>query len=291
MRKIFAALPVLVSIILFSCQKEVSFNNGNGSGGGTGGGGTTGNTLVKTVAKTGTDSVVTIYTYNANKKLINQKITGMQQGVDLGNEYRYYRNASGIITTYTQINPNLVQVGIDSVTTIIHYDAVSGRYTSTVAELSLFGFSVTDSTELVYDAAGKVIRTDVYQSIPLIGGYDISLRVKYTYAANGNITQLDMYDATSGTDDLATTIKYSFDAKTSALNVNAMFAKLSEAFAIGHGDWVSVNNATKVEIIDAATPANNQTSTITYTYNSNNRPSAGVNTRGSVVDNLTYYYQ
>lgn len=289
MKKISLALPVLVSIILFSCQKEVSFSGG--SGGGTGGGGTTGNTLVKTVSKTGTDSVVTIYTYNAGKKLINQTITGMQQGVDAGNEYRYYRNASGIITHYTQINPNLVVVGIDSVTTFVHYDAAASRYTSTVAELSLFGFSVTDSTVLVYDAAGKVIRTDVYQSIPLIGGYDLSIRVKYTYAANGNVTQLDTYDATSGTDDLVSTIKYTFDAKTSALNVNAMFAKLSEAFAIGHGDWVSVNNATKVEIIDVNTPANNQTSTVTYTYNTGNRPVTGINTRGTMIDNLFYYYQ
>src|SRR6185295_2855120 len=125
MRKIIAAFSVLVSIILFSCQKEVSFGNGSGSGGGTGGGGSTGNTLVKTVAKTGTDSVVTTYSYNASKKLINQTIVGMQQGTDLGNEYRYYRNASGIITSYTQINPNLVVVGIDSVTTIVHYDAAA----------------------------------------------------------------------------------------------------------------------------------------------------------------------
>src|SRR5204863_455637 len=120
---------------------------------------------------------------------------------------------------------------------------------------------------------------------------DLSLKVKYIYAANGNVTQVDTYDATSGTDVLATTIKYTFDAKTSALNVNAMFAKLSEAFAIGHGDWVSVNNANKVEIIDVTTPANNQTSTVVYTYNTGNRPVTGVNTRGTVVDNLFYYYQ
>lgn len=290
MRKIFAALSVLVSIILFSCQKEIHFGNGNGSGGGSGGG-TTGNTLVKTVSKTGTDSVVTVYTYNSNKKIINQKITGIQQGTDAGNEYKYYRNTSGIITRYVQINANFISAGIDSVITIVHYDAASSRYTSTVTDISLFGFTVTDSTVLVYDAAAKVTRTDVYQSIPLIGGYDLSLKTKYTYAANGNVAQLDIYDATSGTDVLASTIKYSFDAKTSALNVSNMFINLNEAFAIGHGDWVSVNNATKVEIIDVTTPANSQTSNVTYTYNSNNRPATGVNTRGTIVDNLFFYYQ
>jgi hypothetical protein len=302
MRKLFLALFISVSIFLFSCQKEISFGNGSGTGGGGGGtgggsgsGGTTGTTLVKTVSKNGTDSVVTLYKYDANKKLINQTMTGMSQGIDQGNEYRYYRNAAGIITHYVQINPNFVMTGLDSVTTIVHYDAAASRYTSTVGEISLFGFTVTDSTVLVYDAAGKVIRTDVYQSIPFLGGYDLSLKTKYTYAANGNVAQLDMssHDPVANTDNLIETIKYTYDAKTSALNVPVIFVSNSEAFAIGHGDWVSGNNATKVDIINVTDPTQNITVATTYTYNSTNRPATGVNTRtpGAIVDNIIYYYQ
>jgi hypothetical protein len=292
MKKILFLFP-LAAIVLFSCEKEIDFINAGGSGGE---GSTSGNTLVKTVSKTGTDSIVTIYTYNAAKKLVNEKMTGMSGTFNAANEVRYYRNASGVLTHFVQINPNLVMAGIDSVTTYVHYNTSTSRYTSTVAELSLFGFSVLDSTALVYDAGGKVIRTDLYQSLPLITpGYELSAKTQYTHAANGNITQLDLstHDPATGTDDPVSTIKYIFDTKTSALNAAAMFSTLNEVFAIGHGDWISVNNATKIEIIDIATPANNQSSTVTYTYNSSNRPVAGVNTRspGGIIDNLSFYYQ
>lgn len=294
MKKVLVVLPIAISAVLLSCQKEVDFDNGSGASGGGGGGGTTGNKLVRTVSKNGSDSAVTTYTYNANKKLINQKITGMMQGIDVSNEFRYYRNASGIITHYTQINPNLILVGIDSVVTKVHYNTGASRYTSSVTELSLLGFSVKDSTVLVYDGTGKVIRSDVYQSIPLLGGYDLSVKINYAYTG-ANVTQLDMvsHDPVSGTDDPISNVKYTYDTKTSALNVSEMFTSLAEAFVINHGDWISANNATKVEIIDVTDPANNQSSTVTYTYNSNNRPVTGVNTRmpGGIVDNLSFYYQ
>jgi hypothetical protein len=285
MKQILITLSILTTIFLFSCQKEGDFSNGNG---GSGGGGTSGTLLVKTVSKTGSDSVVTVYTYNSNKKLINEKRVGMSAGIDEGNEYRYYRNASGIITRYVQINAVLATSGIDSVTTIVHYNASSSRYTSTVQEISLSGFSVLDSSVFVYDANGKVIRSDLYQSIPLSGsGYDLTEKLKYTYAANGNISQYDIYDASSGTDDLIATVKYTFDTKTNPLILNG------EAFAIGHPDWVSVNNGTNVEIIDITDPSNNQTIIFTYTYNNANRPVTAVSTQnpGAIVRNYTFYYQ
>ncbi|HEV8283675.1 MAG TPA: hypothetical protein VGQ09_05165 [Chitinophagaceae bacterium] len=283
--RIFIFLSAIITLFLFSCQKEVDYVTGNGGGGG--GGTTSGNTLVKTVSKNGSDSVITVYTYNANKKLINEKITGMSQGIDLGNEYKYYRNASGIITRYVQINAMLAASGIDSVVTIVHYNSSSSRYTSTVSEISFSGFSVLDSTVFIYDASGKISESNLYLGIPLLGGYDLTDKFKYIYAANGNINQFDIYDLSSGTEDHVATTKYTFDAKTSPIIFN------NEAFAIGHPDWVSVNNPTKVEIIDLTDPTNNYTLTFTYTYNSSNKPATSVNTQdpGNIVNNVTYYYQ
>ena len=285
--RIILALFTLTSLFLFSCQKEADFANGGNNSGGGGGGGTSGTTLVKTVSKNGSDSVVTVYTYNSSKKLINEKITGMSQGMDMGNEYKYYRNSSGIISRYVQINATLAASGIDSVVTIVHYNSSSSRYTSTVSEITFSGFTVLDSTVFLYDASGKVIESDLYLGIPLLGGYDLSVKFKYTYAANGNITQYDVYDLTSGTEEHVATTKYTFDTKTSPIIFN------NEAFAIGHPDWVSVNNATKVEILDLTDPTNNYTIAITYTYNNSNRPATSTNTTtpGSIVDNVTYYYQ
>src|SRR6187549_2424457 len=110
-------LFTLLSVILISCQKEPDLLTGGsgGSGGGGGGGGNTGGTrLVRTVSKTGPDSVVTVYTYNSNGKVVNVKTTGMSGGIDQANEFRYYRNSSGIITRKVQINPNLASAGVDS---------------------------------------------------------------------------------------------------------------------------------------------------------------------------------
>jgi len=287
--RIIIALFTLASVFLFSCQKEVDYANGNNNsgGGGGGGGGTQGTTLVKTVSKNGTDSVVTVYTYNANKKLINEKITGKSQGIDVSNEYKYYRNASGIITRYVQINATLAAQGIDSVTTMVNYNSSSSRYTSTVSLITYSGFTVLDSTVFVYDGSGKVTESDLYLGIPLLGSYDLAVKFKYVYAANGNISQYDIYDLTSGTEEHVATTKNTFDTKTSPIIFN------NEAFAIGHPDWVSVNNATKVELLDLTDPTNNYTMAITYTYNGTNRPATSVNTTmpGSIVDNVTYYYQ
>lgn len=283
MRKNNFALLFLLAFIFASCQKEIDWGINNG-------GGTSGTTLVKTVSKETVDSAVTVYSYDVNKRLINVKITGKSQGTDVGNEERIYRNAAGVITSMTQINNMLLAAGIDSTVTRINSSTSPDRYSSKISSISLFGFSVMDSVLLLYNAAGKVIEEDTYQAIPLLSQpYELTLKVKYTYDAAGNITQTDTYshDATTGADDLATTIKYTFDSKTAAITLN------SDAFAIGHPDWVSINNASKVEITSPTTPAANRTLNIVYTYNSNNRPKTGVNTQtpGPVVSNLTYYYQ
>jgi hypothetical protein len=294
MKKNALIVSVLLCLFLISCQKEVDFANGSGGSGG--GGGTTGNTLVKTVSKNGSDSIVTIYTYNANKLLIGHKMSGMSQSIDVTNENKYYRNAAGIITRFIQINPNLVAAGIDSVVSIVHYDAAASRYTSVISELSLFGFTVIDSSLLVYDAGGKVIRNDVYQGSPSLGmPMELSLKTSYTYGASGNMTQLDQYshDPTTGTDDLVSTIKYTYDNKVNAFTATTAFLKSNEAFAIGHGDWTGINNATKIELTSTVAPTANRTITVAYTYNSGNRPATSVNTTtpGSLVENYTYYYQ
>ena len=284
-------LFTLLSVILISCQKEPDLLTGGSGGSGGGGGGNTGGTrLVRTVSKTGPDSVVTVYTYNSNGKVVNVKTTGMSGGIDQANEFRYYRNSSGIITRKVQINPNLASAGIDSVITTVLYNSSLSRYTGDVSSLSAFGFTVSDSTVHVYDGSGKVIRTDEYQAIPSLGQpYELSLKSIYTYDAAGNVKQMDIYyhDATTNTDDLVATLKYTFDNKTAAISYGA------DAIGIGQIDLISVNNPLKAEFVDVTDPNNNQTFFFTYTYNSNNRPSTGTSTLtpGNTVSNLSYYYQ
>ena len=283
MKKYFLVVVAFVMLVITSCQKEIDWGTSNNQS-------SSGDLLVKSVSKSGTDSVITLYTYNAARKIMKEKITGISGGIDASNEFRYYRNTSNIITHYTQINPNLSAVGIDSVVTQVNYNSTSGRYTSTVSEISLMGFSVRDSTVLVYGANGKVTNTDLYQSIPLISPvYEISLRVKYTYDAAGNLTQQDFFsvDPLTLVEDPVSIIKYTYDTKTAAIKFD------NESFVMGKADNVSVNNATKVEFIDINTPSNGFINSNVFTYNSSNRPGTAVSTRtpGSVVNNITFFYK
>ena len=293
MKKILFFLPIMV-IILFSCQKEVDFLNGSGGGGG--GGGTTGNRLVKTISKTGSDSVVTTYTYNAAGKLVNEKSAGITGTFDASNEFRYYRNASGILTRFVQINPNFVVAGIDSAVTNVYYNAGTSRYTASVFTLSVFGFTITDSTVLIYDASGKVIRTDEYQNIPLVTiGYELVAKTNYTYDASGGISQMDLYshDASTSTDDLEATYKYTYDTKTNAFDAVSMLSQKNEAMVTDHIDWISTHNAAKFDFIDLTTPSNSFVFDFVYTYNSNNKPATvtATQTPGGAVQTGTFFYQ
>ncbi len=281
---------LLFAIFLFSCQKEIKFLNGSG------GGGTTGNKLVKTVFKSGTDSVVTNYTYNSSAKLINEKSVGMSGTFDAGNEVRYYRNGSGILTRFTQINPNFVVVGIDSVVTNVYYNSSLSRYAASVFKIIFMGFSITDSSVMIYDGTGKLIRTDEYQNIPLVTtGYELVAKTNYTYDAIGSITQMDIYshDAATSTDNLEGTYKYSYDAKSNAFDAVAMLSQKYEAIITDHIEWVSIHNVNKFEFFDLLTPANNFTFDFIFTYNSNNKPATatGTQTPGGAVQTGTFYYQ
>ena len=68
--KIFLVILSTGSLFLFSCQKERDFANRNNGGNG---GNSAGGLLVIMVQKTGSDSIVTTYGYDANKKIINLK--------------------------------------------------------------------------------------------------------------------------------------------------------------------------------------------------------------------------
>jgi hypothetical protein len=280
-------------VLLISCQKEPDFNisaggnSGGGNGGGGNGGGTVGDLLVRAVSKTGADSVVITYGYDAAKRLILEKIVGISQGVNVGNEQQIIRNGSGIITKMVQKSATLQQAGLDSIVTVVYYDANASRYISRVQEISFMGFSSKDSTVFIYDAGGKIIRQDEYQSEPVTGSFTQSLKTEYTYAANGNLDSFKQYDLSSGTASLLVTAAYTYDGKVNPLRMNY------EAFVIGKPELISANNVLNVQVTDLATGAGSLTITTIYAYNNNNKPSTGVSTQtpGNIISNIVYYYQ
>jgi len=288
--KLFFTIAAL-SFFISSCQKELTFEDNGGSGGG--GGTTTGDLLVKVESASGPETVTTEYEYDASKRLIREKTTGISQGIDYSNDYRIVRNSAGIITATVQKNAELVMQGIDSAVARIHYNAAALRYESRVSEISLFGMASIDSTVFIYDASGRVIRADEYLLNQALGpDFVLFVIIEYDYGAGG-ITEsrfnlADPLDPGAPA-ELAAKIKYTYDAKSSPLILSP-----GEAAAILRTDLVATANATKLDYIDEINGgADNFNITYVYTYNSKNKPATAVSTEnpGNLVLNLKYTYK
>jgi len=245
--------------------------------------------LVKTVQKSGSDSVVDSYSYDANKRLSSLKREGTDdQGNFLNTEYYFHRNASGIITDYSAIDPSLFVVGIDSISTIVHYS--NSRYSSYVVKITVPGFLLLDSSVLVYDGAGRVIGENDYQSPSATGqDYYMSGKITYSYSANGNLTGFVLHDYNQSGSEIfrATTSNIRYDTKINPLHFG------NEAFVLGHSEWFSANNITSEQLSDSISPSDDQTVTTTYNYNNGGRPETSVTTVApdNTVINTAYYYQ
>jgi len=293
MRNYIVAIGVLIGMA--SCQKEVSWeitdpNNPGGGGTGNPGGGSTGELLVKIVTKEGADSLVTTFSYDASKRLIREYIKGRTGGMAMDNETRIIRNGAGIITQIIQKNETFRQQGIDSVISQIFYDATTSRYTARVQSIAFAGIAVNDSTVFFYNPNGTLLRLETYNGSPSLGfDYELNTKFEYTYSPQGNITQYKTFsrDAISGTWDAIAEMNYSnFDNK-----VNPLPIPIAETAPLLRPDGVNSSNVGRVEFINLDSGLGSFVMTLTYTYNSQNKPATSQQTRQGIVSNSTYYYQ
>ena len=277
-------------MIISSCQKDLTFENSGGPGGG---GSTNGDLLAKVVTKQGADSAVEEFEYNASKKLVRTKTTDLSAGNLLTEDIRIVRNSGGIITSIIQKSDALTSQGIDSVIVRVHYNTATQRYTSKVSEISLFGLSITDSTVLVYDAGGKVIREEDYFINALFGSQPLlAAKTEYTTGTSG-ISQINIFFVSDllagGPPELLARVKYSYDGKTSPLILPA-----GEASIILRADLSATENANKLDYEDVQNAgAGNFIETIAYTYNTKNKPSSAIGTEnpGGITTTISYTYK
>lgn len=285
MKKLLFILP-LIAIVFFSCQKEIDW----GLGGSTA---PANKLLVKINSKTGTDSTLLEYFYDANKRIIREKTTGMAAGQNLDNELTINRNSSGIITSTVQKAAALTAAGIDSVVTRYNYSTTTSRYTSSVFDLAIPGFAVTDSAVYTYDANGRITSDSHYLSI---GGLPIPLppiltaRNTYTYSADGKNLLNVATDAAippATTLSPATAQTYTVETKVNPLIIS------NEAILIGRVGLYNANNTSKAVVTNVIDPTQDFTMDYTFKYNSSNKPdsSYGTRTPGGAVTASKYFYQ
>jgi hypothetical protein len=239
--------------------------------------------------KSTSDSIVTTYVYDADNRLIGLTKKGADnQGNSVDATYHFNRNASGIITDYSAINPTLVAAGIDSVKTIVHYN--SSRYTSYVLNLSATGFVLLDSSVFVYDGTGKIVGENFYESPSGTGSdYFLSGKINYSYLSSGNLSGFVIHDYDQSGREVftANASNMTYDSKINPIHLG------NEAFALGHPEWASPNNILTEQNSDSGGSADNQSATYTYSYNANNKPATGTITimPDNSIGNTTYYYQ
>ncbi|MGZ3924401.1 MAG: hypothetical protein ACXVLT_12725 [Flavisolibacter sp.] len=278
MKSLLTAVLGVMSIALFSCQKEVKdiFSN-NGS---TGGGSTGSGLLTKITSNNGTDSATLSFTYNASKQLISFISETTSGGQTVTVSERAVRNSQGTIQQVIYKSPQYQQLGIDSAVSVIKSSA--GKYTTEITDLNVGGIPFVDSVALIYDAAGKVIREEQYYVI--MGAADTSGKTEYTYSGS-NLATVKNYSWDGTTFNLDQTYTYDqYDTK-----VNPMYFG-ADAFVFGSPAFVSMNNPLKSTQTALGTTQNFAT---TYTYNSSNKPvtATSVVQPNGTVSRGTYYYQ
>jgi hypothetical protein len=274
MRTNVSLLLILVTSILFSCQKEVDFANTNG-----GNVGTTDVVLQKLVSRSGSDSSTLEFGYTSGK-LMTLNTTDVTSGTTSVTRERVERNSQGIIQRLIIKDDQYQQIGLDSVVTVMEYS--SGRYISKVTTIDLGIVVFRDSVALIYDAGGKVVTERIYDDLAT-GNYEENSKIDYTYSGN-NMATIKQYSYDGSTYSLVVTYSYDeYDNKVSPMNISF------EAFVFDSPAMYSFNNPTKSSISD---PGSLETFTTTYTYNSANKPltATSVIQPGNSTATATYYY-
>src|SRR6185295_5636063 len=263
MRANVALLLILVTMVLFSCQKEIDFASAGG-----GSGGTTDVLLQKMVSRSGSDSSTLEFGYNSSKKLMTLNTTDVTSGTTSLTRERVERNSQGIIQRLIIKDDQYQQLGLDSVVTVMEYS--SGRYVSKVTTIDLGIVVFRDSVALIYNAEGKVVTERVYDDLAT-GNYEENSKIDYTYdGSTYSLVVTDSYDE--------------YDNKVSPMNIGF------DAFVFDSPAMYSSNNPTRSSISDGSS---SETFTTSYTYNSSNKPLTGTSViqPGNSTTTASYYYQ
>jgi len=287
MKNLLTAAFVISCFALFSCQKEVDdiFSNNTTTGG-------TGNSsglLVKTVSVTGADSMITLYTYDNQKRLETMTMDGNSNGMKMHTFKKYIWDASSRVSKVLQV---MDQNGMASDTSIerVHYPGSGMEFDYTVNPISMSGLTVFDSTVYSY-SSGKIISMLSNLTSPLLGpGIIARTKTDFAYDGAGNITVLKMF-ADLGSGMLSPLMNQTYTYGT-AVNATWISTNSAQNFLL-YGSPATGNKAfIKAQMDDLTDPSNSFTMNATYSVDAANRPkSAMITSTTGEVTKYTFFYQ
>ena len=278
MSKVFLALTLLLAVCAVSCSKEESLENGNG---GTGGGNTNGVLLSQIVIHLGADSATTSFLYDGNKRLLTETNEGLLSIVSDDYLQRVTRSAQGVIQRVVVYDNSTLT---DSIEYFVRYNSSNSRY---IAKLTYddAGNSV-DSIAYNYDNSGKIVSQIAYVNFG--SGFEPITKDTMIYDGGGNIKRTVTYERDGNVWDDIGEMAVDYDIKVNPLKLS------QEAVVLDRAQYHGNNNPTKITIMDYDEPMFNQEITITYTYNSADRPvTANISIPGAGGASLpaTFKYQ
>jgi hypothetical protein len=285
MRSLLIAILAILCIGLFSCQKEVDdifSNTGNNNTGNTSG------LLVKTVATTGSDSLVTLYSYDNQKRLETVTMDGTSNGIVTHDYKKFIRdNNARVIRILEYIEENAI--ASDTSIEVVHYTNSGMDFDYTINTLSVIGFSTIDSTVYSY-GSGNITSMKSYLSSPLFGATAIITKTDFSYDASGNLTLLKI-SSDFGGGPLLPIVNQSY-TYGSAINANWMSTSGSQNLLLLGTPGIGNKAFSKAQVDDLTDPSNSFTITATYNLGAGGKPiTATTTTTGGQVTNYKFYYQ
>jgi hypothetical protein len=257
-------LTLLVLLFIASCKKEDS-----GSGGQ--------KLLAKIVTKEGTDSTVSEYSFDSQRRFAQEKSTS---GSDI-TTISLVRDANGRATRVVES-----VTGSDPITYVTDYTYLNSgdrKLRNGLFKFDFGGLVITDSIAFTY--ATKVSRTTHYYSatgVPSTQAY----YYEYSYSGSGNMTQVKIYQPNaSGVIGLTATVNFEYDTK-----INPVYFNEDVLVEYIGSQYNSPNNITKVNIV-AADPSDNFTATTVYEYGSDGRPVKATTTADGSTFVSVYTYR
>jgi len=209
--------------------------------------------------------------------------SGMSAGKSVNTGTLFMRNAQGIIERIIVKNPTyLTTFTSDSIVYQIHYSSALNRYASMVNDLFFkSGNKEHDSTYFTYDIHGYVV-----QATKLINdGTTTKEAERNEFSYNGeNLIRCQNYMLNS----LKLIQSNSYDNKMNPMGFGKEWILIGSTLNNRRFEQSSTNNAT---IINFDRNGTMSSTTMEYTYNSNNLPVKRTSTVSGDIQIVTYFYQ
>lgn len=286
MKKFFTLTAL--AVLMFSCQKEVSYEDPNNPPDTGGGGANDGTKLTRIGIKFESDSLTINYNYDGSTRLKEVDLAGTLNGAPFTQNSSYTRNAQNIITREIYKSSVIATGGAPQLIFDYNYDNTNNRYA--YAKITLPGVGVVDS--IAYNYTNSRLSSLIHHANSN-GSFQQVRKEEYIYSGT-NVVSIKYYEYSDQAQDWALSLSenYEYDSNTNPLSFTSDAVVLANTWNLEPYSslpiFFSSNNYQKLTGTDST---GSYTFGRQYTYNGNNRPKTATSTYSGGQIQYSYYYE